>query len=167
MLDEVLARISGYTPEQKIELYKIISQHSAGNDPWKLDSRNQPQIDAYFCKADVLLYGGQAGGGKTDLLLGLGFTAHERSLIMRRKYTDLNAIIDRAIEINGSKDGLNRSPPPKFRTINGKMIDFGACVHLGDEQGWQGNPHDYLGFDEVVQFLESQVRFLMGWVRTT
>jgi hypothetical protein len=167
MLDEVLARIQGFTPEQKAQAHHIASTMTGGLDPWLLDPRNQPQIDAFFSTADILLYGGQAGGGKTDLILGLAFTAHERSLVMRRKYTDLGAMIERATEINGSRDGLNRSPPPKFRTANGKMIDFGAANHLGDEQSWQGQPHDLLAFDEVVQFLESQVRFLMGWVRTT
>jgi hypothetical protein len=55
-----------------------------------------PQTDAYFCPADVLLYGGQGGGGKSDLGLGLAFTAHKRSLIMRRKYANL-ALTERAI----------------------------------------------------------------------
>jgi hypothetical protein len=35
-----------------------------------------PQTEAYFCEADELFYGGQAGGGKTDLLIGLALTAH-------------------------------------------------------------------------------------------
>jgi hypothetical protein len=126
-----------------------------------------PQTAAYFCQADELLYGGEAGPGKTDLLLGLAFTSHRRSLLMRRQYTDMGALIDRAIEINGSRDGLNRSPPPKLRTDDNRVIDFGAAAQLGDEEHWQGQPHDLLGFDEVVQFLEKQVRFLMGWVRST
>lgn len=77
------------------------------------------------------------------------------------------ALIDRAIEINGTRDGLNRSPPPKLRTGDNRVIDFGAAAQLGDEEHWQGQPHSLLAFDEVVQFLEQQVRFLMGWVRST
>ena len=38
-----------------------------------------PQTDAYFSPADELFYGGQSGGGKTDLGLGLALTAHRRS----------------------------------------------------------------------------------------
>jgi hypothetical protein len=78
-----------------------------------------PQTDAYFCPADVLLYGGQGGGGKSDLGLGLAFTAHHRSLIMRRKYANLSALTERAIKINGSRDGFNGSPPPLLRTDDG------------------------------------------------
>jgi hypothetical protein len=125
-----------------------------------------PQADAYWCEADELLFGGEAGPGKTDLLLGLAFEGHQRSLLMRRQYTDMGALVERALQINGTRDGFNGSPPPKLRTVNGKLIEFGAASKLGDEEHWQGQPHDLLGIDEAVQFLESQVRFLMGWVRS-
>lgn len=126
-----------------------------------------PQTEAYFSDADVLLYGGEAGGGKSDLLLGLAFTEHRRSLIMRRQYTDLSALTDRAKRVNGSDRGYSGAPPPKLRTSNGRLIDFGAARLPGQEQTWQGNPHDFLGVDEATQFAESQIRFLMGWLRST
>lgn len=126
-----------------------------------------PQTRAYFSPADVLLYGGAGGGGKTDLLLGLCFNEHRRSLILRRQYTDLAALTERAIQINGTRDGFNGSAPPKLRTKDGRLIEFGATARLGDEQTFQGQPHDLLGIDEAVHFLEQQVRFLMGWLRTT
>lgn len=125
-----------------------------------------PQTQAYFCPADLLLYGGQGGGGKTDLLAGLAMTAHRRSLLVRRHYADLGALIERVIQINGARKGFNGSLPPKMRTLDGRLIDFGGVAHAGDEEHWQGQAHDFLGIDEVVQLLESQVRFLMGWVRS-
>jgi hypothetical protein len=128
-----------------------------------------PQTDGYFSQADVLLFGGEPGGGKSQLLLGLAFNCHRRSLIMRRQYTNLGALTDEAIKINGSRDGYNGSPPPKLRfQREGKdcLIEFGAAARPGDEQDWQGNPHDLIGFDEGTQFLKDQVRFLMGWLRS-
>ncbi len=124
-----------------------------------------PQTDAYFSKADVLLYGGEPGGGKTDLILGLAFNCHHRSLIMRRQYTDLGGIVDRLLEINGGKQGFNGSPPPSLRRdkIN---IDLGAVNSIGDENHFIGRPRDLLGLDEATQFAEQQVRLLMGWVRS-
>lgn len=125
-----------------------------------------PQTDAYLSTADLLLYGGEAGGGKSSLLLGLALTAHKRSLLMRREFGDLRALIDDALQINGTRSGFNGSAPPKLAGVNGRYIDFGACQHLGDEQAWQGQPHDLIGFDEGAHFLEMQVRFLMGWNRS-
>lgn len=126
-----------------------------------------PQTEAVRTQADVTLFGGSGGGGKSDCLLGLAMTEHRRSLIMRRQYTDLSFLTERAVEINGGRAGFNASPPPSLKTADGRLIEFGAAQHAGDEQRWQGRPHDLLGFDEAAQFLESQVRYLMGWVRST
>src|SRR5258707_15325587 len=95
-----------------------------------------PQSEAYSCAADLLLYGGQGGGGKSDILLGLAFTMHQRSLVLRRQYTDLGAMTQRAIEINGTRSGFNGASPPKLRTRDGRVIEFGATAKAGDEQHW-------------------------------
>lgn len=163
MLDDVLARL-GALPEAERKAVAELAVASTSNMEW-IPSPG-PQTEAYFSRADVLLYGGQGGGGKTDLLLGLAMTAHKSSLILRRKYANLGGILRRVEEIGG-REGLKASPPPKYRTKDGRLIEFGAAQHLGDEEDWQGQPHDLLGFDEATQFLEQQVRFLMGWVRST
>lgn len=126
-----------------------------------------PQTAAMLSLADILLYGGQGGGGKTDLGLGLAFTQHRRSLILRRQYVDLASIIERALEISGTRDGYNGSPPPKLVTPDDRLIRFGANRNLGDEQSWQGQPFDFKYFDEACQFLEAQIRFHLGWLRST
>jgi len=125
-----------------------------------------PQMLAYNSKADVLLYGGSPGAGKSDLLLGLAFNAHKNSLVMRRQYTDLGALSDRMLELNGSKDGYNGSPPPSLKTGT-VTIKLGAASKIGDEMSWQGQARDLLGVDEATQFAKSQIRFLMGWVRSS
>src|SRR5262245_882804 len=85
-----------------------------------------PPTDAYHSAADVLLYGGQGGGGKSDLGLGLAFSGpHRRALILRRKYVNLGGLIDRAKEINGGTQGFNGSPPPRFR-LPDRIVEFGA-----------------------------------------
>lgn len=124
-----------------------------------------PQTEAYFSKADVLLFGGEPGGGKTELGLGLAFNCHRRSLFLRRQYTDLGGAIDAAIRINGSRDGYSGQPPPRLTLESDRFIDFGAAVRLGDEQHWMGKPHDLIVPDESTQFAYQQIRFLMGWLR--
>lgn len=167
LLDEIVGRLNGLPEDKRKEIYEQATKATA-HMPW-LPSPG-PQTDAYFCPADVLLYGGQGGGGKTDLGLGLAFTAHQRSLILRRKYANLGSITERAIEINGSRDGFNGSPPPLLRANVGNVaryIQFAGNQHLGDEQDWQGQPFDLKVFDEATQFLELQVRFHIGWIRST
>lgn len=125
-----------------------------------------PQTAALNCEADILLYGGAAGGGKTDLVIGLAMTEHRRSLIMRRQYDDLSFITKRACELNGTRRGFRGSPHPTLETDDGRLIEFRAAQHEGNEQSRQGQPFDLLAFDEAAQFHESQIRFLFGWLRS-
>ena len=124
------------------------------------------QAEAYYSKADCLLYGGAPGGGKSQVLLGLAFNEHKRSFVMRREYGDLERLIEDALKINRNRDGFNGSPPPRLKLSDDRVIYFRAAHRIGDEQGTMGQGRDFLGIDEATQFAESQVRFLMGWVRT-
>lgn len=164
MLDDILKRLTSMSDEDKKALADEVN-NSVGDMKWIASPG--PQTQAYLTTADLTYFGGAGGSGKSDLGLGLAFNEHERSLIMRRKYTDLAGLIDRAIEINGTKDGFNGSPPPKLKTTDGRLIEFGAANRVGDEQSWQGRPHDFIYIDEAVHFAESQIRFLMGWLRST
>lgn len=164
LLDDILTRYRSLSVEDQAEL-RDIAQKDIERRLWV--PTPGPQSDAYYSTADIVLFGGSAGSGKSDIGLGLAFTAHQNSLILRRQYTDLSALTERAVEINRTRKGFNASPPPKLRTADGRLIEFGACHNIGDEQSWQGRPHDLIIFDEGVQFLESQVRFLMTWNRST
>lgn len=163
-LQEVLDTLASVPAKRRKE---IESQALEATAKLKWIPNPGPQTDAYFSPADVLLYGGEPGGGKTDLLLGLAFNAHQRSLLLRRQYTNLTPLTDGAVRINGGRDGYNGSAPPKLKITEDQIIEFGAAARAGDEQDWQGNPHDLIGIDEATQFLETQVRFLMGWLRST
>lgn len=159
--ERIKAKIDGMDAAGLEDMAKHFAKHRM---PWI--PTVGPQMDAYFSKADELLYGGQGGGGKSDLALGLAFTAHTRSLILRRQYVDQGAMIDRAIEINGTRDGYSGSIPPRLRTKDGRTIIFGANKDPGDEESFQGQAFDLKVFDEAVQHLESQVKFHLGWVRS-
>lgn len=164
-LDDIVKELNSRPEEEKAKI-KSDALKAVEDMAW-LPSPGA-QTDAFMSDADILLYGGQAGGGKTDLILGLAFTQHERTLIMRREHTDLGSITERAIEINGTRQGFNGSSPAKLRK-KGKtgVIDFGAAKNSGDELSWAGRPHDLLAFDEAAHFLEKQVRVLIGWARST
>ena len=125
-----------------------------------------PQTQAFHSKADILFYGGAAGGGKTDLLLGLAHTSHDRAIIFRREYPQLLGIQTRAKELF-SGQGRYNGQDHLWTLDSGREVEFGACQLLGDEQKYQGRPHSLKGFDEITHFLEPQFRFLCGWLRST
>ena len=125
-----------------------------------------PQTNAYYTAADETFYGGAAGGGKSDLLLGLAATAHQHSVIFRREYTQLKALIERSHELF---DGYGRFNANEnlWRFPDGRTLEFGAMQAEGDKRNWQGRPHDLKAWDEISNFLESQYVFVNGWTRTT
>lgn len=162
LLNEILDRLESLPEDQYRELEKKV----LSTKPPVWVPNPGPQTEAYYSKADCLLYGGEPGGGKSQLILGLAFNEHQRSLIMRREYGDLDRIIEDALKIHGSRNGFNGSPPPRLRINDKQTIYFRAAQRIGDEQGTMGQGRDLLGLDEATHFAESQVRFLMGWVRT-
>lgn len=113
-------------------------------------------------------YGGSAGGGKTDLVAGKACTKHQRVLIIRREKAQTEGLIQRLGEIIGSTNGFN-SQKSIWRVPVGSqpLIEFGGLDNPGDERRWQGRPHDLKCFDEVTEMREAQVRFIMGWTRTS
>lgn len=162
-LDDILLTLEGLTDKQREAVTKETLQ---ATEKMKWVPNPGPQSDAYFSKADVLLYGGEPGGGKSQLCLGLAFNEHKRSLIMRRQYGDLDRLVEDTLKIHGSKTGFNGSPPPKLKVSETQIIDFAAAHRIGDEQGQMGKGRDLLAIDEATHFAECQIRFLMGWNRS-
>lgn len=133
-------------------------------NPDHADGRPNPQRLAYESAADVLGYGGSAGGGKSALLLGLAATAHKRSVIFRRVFPNLRGIIEesKAIFPSGYNEMLHRWALP-----DGRMIEFEACQFEKDREKQRGRPRDFYGFDEATEFTRSRVEFITAWNRTT
>lgn len=163
VLDELISRITALPQAEQDQLAQD-AEAATKNIKWIPNPG--PQTEAYFSEADVLLYGGEPGGGKSQLVLGLAFNCHQRSLIMRRQYGDLGRLVEDALKINGGREGFNGSPPPKLKISETQIIDFGAAHRVGDEQSFMGRGRDFLGIDEATHFTKEQVRFLMGWNRT-
>lgn len=162
LLDQIVARYENLDRDARRNLAEH-ARRAAGDRPWLPNPG--PQTDAYFSPADIVLFGGQAAGGKSDLLLGLAATEHRHSLIMRREYVSLAGLTERMSQIVG-RGNVRQAPPPRAVTEDGRIVEFGAAQYSGDEAKFQGRGRDFLGLDEAAQFLEAQARFLMGWVRT-
>lgn len=123
---------------------------------------------AYDSVADEILYGGQAGGGKSDLLLGLAITKHKRSIIFRQEYTQIRNLIDRAHEILDPTAAKYNKTDHLWRNIpGGGSLEFGAVADFRDIKKYQGRPHDFIGVDEGAEHKKVVVLGLTAWLRTT
>lgn len=157
-LIELMKRLS---PEEQAELDKLLTQ---GLPPWLPQAG--PQTRAYESPADIIFYGGQAGGGKTDLLLGLSLTAQKHSILFRRQAVQLVGIEERMTNILGSRDGYNSQTGVWRLPVGGRVLELGSVKEPGDWMKYQGRAHDAKLFDEICHFTELQFRSLIGWMRT-
>lgn len=160
-----LAELEGYlTDAERAELDALVAADLEQHLWYPLPG---PQTTAFNNRADIIGFGGAAGGGKTDLACGKALEQHLKVMIMRREGTQLQGVLDRLTSLVGSRQGYNgqdriwRDAGP--RSV---QIEFGSVPNLGDENKYQGRDHDLLVFDEAANFLEAQVRFLLGWVRS-
>jgi hypothetical protein len=126
--------------------------------------RQQLALDS---EADVLLYGGAAGGGKSDLILGAAVTRHKRSIIFRREFKQLRELIDRSREVIGESGRFNENLHLWRDLPGGGMLEFGGVKKESDKSNYKGRAHDLKAFDEITEFTESQFRFLIAWTRST
>jgi hypothetical protein len=142
--------------------------HVLKHCPWW--PQEGPQTEAFDSKADVTLYGGQAGGGKTALAVGLACTTATETTFIRKESTQLGAVIDYMAETVGSRDGYSgHTNVFKLPAWDGRQrrVQFASCPNPGDEKKQMGRPKDHLIIDECANMRQDSVRFLMGWVRST
>lgn len=163
ILDELADKLLALPEDQRREIAMLAKSATSHLQHWVPNPG--PQTDGFFCEADELFYGGEAGGGKTDLLLGCAMNNHRRSLILRRLNGEVNGLIERMEAIIGNRRGLKQSPPAYWR-LKDRLIKFGGCQHPDDWQKYMGDPKDFIGFDEVTNFLESQFRAIVAWNRS-
>src|SRR5210317_833764 len=106
------------------------------------------------------LYGGSAGGGKSDALLmaAAQYAWNEpdfAGILFRRTFTDLTqpgALLDRAMEWWIPKgahwDGTNKV----FRFPNGGKVAFAYLFKPNDHLRYQGAEYQFTGWDELTQW---------------
>lgn len=164
------ANYNEYTERERARAHKARASVPEAAPVWQPQAG--PQTAAYESAADVLGYGGQAGGGKTDMLIGLSGTRHWRAIIFRREFPRVRALIERSRGIFNAqgmvagKDSYNEQTH-LWRRDSGRQLEFASMQYENDKFDYQGRPHDFYGFDEATEFSESQVRFVIGWNRST
>lgn len=157
---EAMEMFAGMTDEQKAAYDELLT---AGRPLWV--AQPGPQRSAFDSKADILFYGGAAGGGKSSLMLGLSITTQNRSIIFRRESVQLTGLEEDMTRIIGTREGYN-STTGMWRLPGGRTMELGSVKEPGDWIKFQGRAHDFKGFDEICHFTEGQFRALIGWLRS-
>lgn len=130
-----------------------------------------PQLRFLTLEGLDALYGGAAGGGKSDALLMAALQFCElpgyAALLMRRSFADLalpGALMDRAREWLSGKARWN-TQEHRWRFPSGSTLQFGYCDRDSDVYRYQSSEFQFIGLDEATQFSEFQMRFLFSRLR--
>lgn len=143
-----------------------------------VELRPQPGPQEMFLatKADICIYGGAAGGGKTYGLL-LDALRHKNrpgfgEVIFRKNSIQIyneGGLLDESLRMYSGIKGaeLKRSPRPQW-TFSGKgKVSFAHIEGDDDLKKWQGSQMAAIGFDELTHFTEGQFFYMLSRNRTT
>lgn len=129
-----------------------------------------PQLTAIHSKAQVLLYGGASGGGKTDFLVGDAIQEYDnpnlRALLIRKSISEMQQIQDRCRAIYTNLGAFWRDREKSWIFPSGARVRLGYMANDGSIAQYQGNPFSWLGFDESTYMPENQVRDILPWLAT-
>ena len=114
------------------------------------------------------LYGGAAGGGKSDALLAEALRQvhipHYRAILFRKTYPQLTELIDRSLAIYKRAFPAARYNEQKHVWVfpSGAKIYFGNMTREQDRINYQGKRYDFIGFDELTHFTWGEYSYMFS-----
>lgn len=140
-----------------------------------LSPQKGPQEMFIATPADICIYGGAAGGGKTfGLLLDpLRYINNKNygAVIFRKNYiqvTNPGGLWDSSRKIYGYVPGATAYKNPKlhWRFKSGATVNFAHLTNDDDCENWQGSQIAMIGFDELTHFSQYQFFYMLSRNRT-
>jgi hypothetical protein len=167
-VDDIRALLEDATPEQAEAIADALQTYLPAPSPMRmwaeLDWEPQPKqalAETLIPEVDELLYGGAAGGGKSEWLLAHAVSEMmrhpgNRGVIFRRVLPAAErSIIPRAEVMLFNRARMNRTDK-SFTFDNGSILEFGHLEHLSSWSRFQGAELGFIGFEEVTEFVQEQ-----------
>jgi predicted phage terminase large subunit-like protein len=135
----------------------------------RIGPQEGPQAQFLASAADIVIYGGQAGGGKTWGLL-LEPTRHlavpEFSAVLFRQTSpqirNPGGLWDESLKVYPHVEGQPREYALEWSFPRGAKVKFAHLQHENDKLDWQGAQIPLIGFDELTHFSESQFFYMLS-----
>lgn len=167
MIDEI-PQFTLRTPDERMSFFAM----TVLDNPYIPHDPTLKQATALVDITPEMLYGGSAGGGKSDWLLSgaLQFVTFPgyAAILLRHSYTDLSlpgALMDRAHEWLDKTDAKWNSFTKTWEFPTGATLSFGYLEHHNDMFRYQSAEFQYIGFDELTQFTKAQYVYLSSRLR--
>lgn len=133
-----------------------------------------PQTVFHASGADEILYGGAAGGGKSDSLLveALRYVGNSqyRAIIFRRTYPELegkgSGLIPRSRELLYGTGAHYDEQQHIWFFSSGATLAFAHLEHEHSVHNYRSSQFAYIAFDELTTFTESQYLYMLSRLRT-
>lgn len=132
-----------------------------------------PQREALASPADIVIYGGSNGGGKTAALVAGAARGiddpHWTAAIFRRTYPELkqpDGVIDQAKDFYPNAAEYFNKNESKWTFPSGARIVLSGMQYESDKESWDGSQLTYIGFDQVESFTQSQFFYMLGRARS-
>ncbi|AZS07871.1 terminase [Gordonia phage Kabocha] len=163
-------RMRGLTPEQRERLQRALMPRIV--EPYIAHIPHPKQQVFLTLNCKEAMYGGAAGGGKSDAVLMAALQYVDvpgySALILRRTWPDLNApgaILDRARTWLAGTDAVQRDGGRLFVFPSGAKLTFGYMQRDADKYKFQSAEYQFIGFDELTHFEEGQYTYLFSRLR--
>lgn len=137
--------------------------------PVEIKPQTGPQWKFVVCDADIVFYGGSAGGGKTFALLIDVLHDIDRkeygAVIFRRTTKQVRSeggLWDTANDLYSLFGGKANEANLQITFPSGGRVGFAHMEYEKNRFDWQGSQIPYIGFDELTHFTWPQFSYMLS-----